>query len=116
MDGFGINLRGFPTISGYSTIDNQSERMKTIGSVFASLIIALVTTALVYYNFYQMSEVEFKAFRVNPIVGEVGNPRFFETTAKDDFLEHGSSRIRTDVFSKKFPPVRIVECEIVGKA
>jgi hypothetical protein len=97
----------------YSTIDDSLERLKNIGSLISSLIIAILTAWLVYYNFYQMPELKFMDFYINPIVGGEDSNKFHDTTLKEDFMEYGS--VRTDVYSRKFPfRIRKVKCEKPG--
>lgn len=105
-----ILFLGYILCWGYFAIDNPSDKIKNTGSVLASLIIVLLTTALVYYNFYQMPELKFMGFSVMPLKkNELGEEVH---SVEDDFLEHGTFEIRKDVYSIKFPLyIKKVECK-----
>lgn len=105
-----ITILGSILLWGYSAIDNSSDKIKYAGSVLASLIIVLLTTALVYYNFYQMPELKFIGFSIKPLIW-IDESGYMATNVKEDSLEHGTSEIRMDVYSIKFPLyIRKVEC------
>lgn len=104
-------ILGFILYFGFSEIDDSSEQIKYTGTIIASFIIVFLTTALVYNNFYQISEIKFMGFLINPQVldDHSGN---YKTVAKKDFLEHGTTQIRSDIYSMKFPLyINKVECQ-----
>jgi len=102
---------GFILYFGFSEIDDPSEQIKYTGSILASFIIVFLTTALVYNNFYQMSEIKFMGFLINPLILDE-NSGNNKTIAKKDFLEHKTYQIRSDVYSIKFPLyIKKVECQ-----
>lgn len=104
-------ILGFILYLGFSEIDEPSEQVKNTGSILASFIIVFLTTALVYNNFYQMSEIKFMGFTINPLVTNE-NSGNYETIAKTDFLEHNTHKVRSDVYSIKFPLyIKKVECK-----
>lgn len=106
-----ITILGYFLYLGYSAIDDQSEQIKNTGSVLASLMTVLITTALVYYNFYQMPELKFTGFSIIPLIFDNDRGENL-TNAKEDFLEHGTYQIRKDVYSIKFPIyIKKVECK-----
>ncbi len=71
---------GYLIYLSYYTIKDSSERLKNIGSLISSLIIAILTTWLVYYNFYQMPELKFMDFYIYPIVGGEDSNKFHDIT------------------------------------
>jgi len=106
-----ILILGFILYLSYFTIDNASDKIIHTGSILASFIIVFLTTALVYSNFHQMSEMKLMNFLIVPVHlnNDTGN---METVVKKDFLELGTRRVRSDVYSIKFPLyIKKVKCQ-----
>lgn len=94
----------------YYGINNESERIKSTASIIASFVVGLLTTSLVYYNFYQMPEFAFTGFLVEPIRNDYGH---MKSCASEQYLEQfaGSGQLRNDKYSKKYLTlVKIVKC------
>jgi hypothetical protein len=92
---------------GYSTIDDESQRIINFGSILASLAVVLLTTSLVYYNILlQFPEMAFTGFLIEPMLED-------KHAAKNEYMENvaGGKQVRNDVYSRKFPKIKKVECE-----
>ena len=81
-----ILILGFILYLSYFTIENASDKIIHTGSILASFIIVFLTTALVYSNFLQRSEMKLMNFLIVPVHlnNDTGN---METVVKKDFLE-----------------------------
>ncbi len=108
-----ILILGFILYLSYFTIENASDKIIHTGSILASFIIVFLTTALVYSNFLQRSEMKLMNFLIVPVHSnnDTGN---METVVKNDFLELGTGQVRSDVYSIKFPLyIKKVECQVM---
>lgn len=110
---FVVEIVIFSTIFlwSYHGINDESERIKSTASIIASFVVGLLTTSLVYYNFYQRPELAFIGFLIEPKrkLNDVE-----QHCAKKECLEQvgGDYQVRNDIYSRKFPAwVKKVECE-----
>lgn len=89
------------------SINDESQRIIYIGSIVTSLIVVLLTTSLVYYNYCKIPEMAFTGFLVEPMLEEGKH------AAKTEYLENvsGGEQVRNDVCYIKYPKIKKVECE-----
>lgn len=116
---FVVEIAIFSTILlwSYHGISDESERIKSTASIVASFVVVLLTTSLVYYNFYQKPELAFTGFLIEPkerTQTSEQTPTGEQHCAKEEYLEQvgGNYQVRNDKYSKKFPTwVKKVECK-----